>query len=68
VTKISETAAVAELPLDDERLHEPKPKTVSRDVAIGLRHFNKRREVLLKKRAALTAEIEALDKAILALE
>ena len=37
-------------------------------VVIALRHLNKRRNVLLEKRAAVTKEIEELDAAILALE
>ena len=64
MAKVSEEAA-AELPLNDERV---APKKVSRHVTIGLRHFNIQRDRLLEKRKAINEEIEALDKAILALE
>ena len=63
MAKVAEDAA-AELPLNDERL----PTKKNRHVAIGLRHFNIQRDRLLEKRKAINEEIEALDKAILALE
>ena len=43
-------------------------KKQNQHVVIALRHLNKRRNVLLEKRAAVTKEIEELDQAILALE
>lgn len=42
------------------KVEETPAKKISRDVAIALKHMNKRRE--------LTDQIEALDAAILALE
>jgi hypothetical protein len=65
MAKVDETAALAELPLNDERRAEPKR---NRHVVIALNHMNKRREILLEKRVCLTKEIDELDAAILALE
>ena len=47
---------------------EQPAKKQNQHVVIALRHLNKRRNVLLEKRAAVTKEIEELDAAILALE
>ena len=47
---------------------EQPAKKQNQHVVIALRHLNKRRNVLLEKRAAVTKEIEELDQAILALE
>ena len=47
---------------------EPPAKKQNQHVVIALRHLNKRRNVLLEKRASVTKEIEELDQAILALE
>ena len=47
---------------------EQPAKKINMHVVIALRHLNKRRGVLLGKRAAVTKEIEELDAAILALE
>ena len=47
---------------------EQPAKKINMHVVIALRHLNKRRGVLLEKRAAVTKEIEELDAAILALE
>ena len=47
---------------------EQPAKKQNMHVVIALRHLNKRRNVLLEKRAAVTKEIEELDQAILALE
>jgi hypothetical protein len=44
-----------------------KPKQ-NRHVTIALNHMNKRRDVLLAKRAEINKEIEELDAGILALE
>lgn len=43
----------------------PKP---NRHISIALGHLNKRRDVLLLKRAAIEKEIGEIDQAILALE
>lgn len=51
-----------------EAVPEVPAKKVNHHVAIALRHLNERRKVLLEKRAQITAEIEELDAAILALE
>lgn len=64
MAKLDENAAVAELPLNDERL----PKKPNRHVSIALNHLNKRRDALLKQRNKLTDEIEQIDEAILSLE
>ncbi len=44
---------------------EQPAKKINQHVVIALRHLNKRRNVLLEKRAAVTKEIEELDAAIL---
>ena len=58
VDELFEVPEVEEQPAKKQNLH----------VVIALRHLNKRRGVLLEKRAAVTKEIEELDQAILALE
>ncbi len=57
-------AALVEVPEAEEQ----PAKKQNQHVVIALRHLNKRRGVLLEKRAAVTKEIEELDQAILALE
>ncbi len=64
MAKVDENAAVAELPLVDERL----PRKQNRHVVVALNHLNKRRDALLKQRNKLTDEIEQIDEAILSLE
>lgn len=51
-----------------EAAPEVAAKKVNHHVAIALRHLNERRKALLEKRGQITAEIEELDAAILALE
>lgn len=51
-----------------ELLDVKEPKKLNQHVRVALTHLNKRREVLLSKRSAITKEIEELDAAILALE
>ena len=58
VEELFEVPEAEEQPAKKQNLH----------VVIALRHLNKRRGVLLEKRAAVTKEIEELDSAILALE
>ena len=58
VDELFEAPEAEEQPAKKQNLH----------VVIALRHLNKRRGVLLEKRAAVTKEIEELDAAILALE
>ena len=58
VDELFEVPEAEEQPAKKQNLH----------VVIALRHLNKRRNVLLEKRAAVTKEIEELDAAILALE
>ncbi len=58
VDELFEVPEAEEQPAKKQNLH----------VVIALRHLNKRRGVLLEKRAAVTKEIEELDAAILALE
>ena len=58
VEELFEVPEAEEQPAKKQNLH----------VVIALRHLNKRRGVLLEKRAAVTKEIEELDAAILALE
>jgi len=58
VDELFEAPEAEEQPAKKQNLH----------VVIALRHLNKRRGVLLEKRAAVTKEIEELDQAILALE
>ena len=58
VDELFEAPEAEEQPAKKQNLH----------VVIALRHLNKRRNVLLEKRAAVTKEIEELDAAILALE
>ena len=58
VEELFEAPEAEEQPAKKQNLH----------VVIALRHLNKRRGVLLEKRAAVTKEIEELDAAILALE
>ena len=58
VDELFEAPVAEEQPAKKQNLH----------VVIALRHLNKRRGVLLEKRAAVTKEIEELDAAILALE
>ena len=58
VDELFEAPEAEEQPAKKQNLH----------VVIALRHLNKRRNVLLEKRAAVTKEIEELDQAILALE
>ena len=58
VEELFEAPEVEEHPAKKQNLH----------VVIALRHLNKRRGVLLEKRAGITKEIEELDQAILALE
>jgi hypothetical protein len=58
VEELFESPEAEEQPAKKQNLH----------VVIALRHLNKRRGVLLEKRAAVTKEIEELDAAILALE
>ena len=50
------------------KLRSSRQRSITMHVVIALRHLNKRRGVLLEKRAAVTKEIEELDAAILALE
>jgi hypothetical protein len=58
VNELFEAPEAEEQPAKKQNLH----------VVIALRHLNKRRGVLLEKRAAIIKEIEELDQAILALE
>ena len=58
VDELFEAPEAEEQPAKKQNLH----------VVIALRHLNKRRGVLLEKRAAVTKEIEEIDAAILALE
>ena len=51
-----------------EAVEPAHTKKINLHVVIAMRHLNKRRDALLKKRAQLTKEIEELDAAILALE
>jgi len=62
--KVAEDAA-QELPLNDEKLPEPKK---GRHVTIALNHMKKQRDGLRKKFDSLTKEMDALDAAIAALE
>ncbi len=64
MAKIAEDAA-AELPLNDERVETPKK--LNRHVVIAQNHMKKRRAALDEQIAALTAERDGLDAAILAL-
>lgn len=65
MAKLNEQAA-AELPLNDERL--PEPKKQNRHIIVALNHMHKRRGALTDQRAKLSKEIEELDAAILALD
>jgi len=62
--KVAEDAAVAELPLNDERKPEKK---VARHVAIALRHLNAQRDKLAQKIKDEQAELDSLDASIAAL-
>jgi hypothetical protein len=64
MAKIAEDAAIAELPLNDERKPEKK---LNRHVVIALRHMCLRRDVLLAKIDDLTKELDDLDSSIKAL-
>lgn len=63
--KVSENAVIEKLLLGDERKPEVKR---NRRENVALNQLLRRRAELLPRRAALTAEIEKLDAAILALE
>jgi hypothetical protein len=63
--KLSDTAA-AELPLDDERL--PEPKKQNRHVVIALNHLRKRRGALEAQDKTIQEQLVEIDAAIAALE
>ena len=65
MAKVGEDAAVAELPLNDER--KPVAK-LGRHVTIALNHMNKQRDGLTKKINALTVERDGITAAIEALQ
>jgi hypothetical protein len=58
VDELFEAPEAEEQPAKKQNLH----------VVIAIRHLNKRRNVLLEKRAGITKEIEEIEAAILALE
>ena len=58
VDELFESPEAEEQPAKKQNLH----------VVIAIRHLNKRRDVLLEKRAGITKEIEEIEAAILALE
>jgi len=58
VEELFEAPEAEEQPVKKQNLH----------VVIAIRHLNKRRNVLLEKRAGITKEIEEIEAAILALE
>lgn len=64
--KVADNAAVAELPLNDERI-EPVRK-LGRHVTIAINHMHKQRASLTVKIDTLTKERDGLDAAIKALE
>ena len=63
--KLNEDAAIGELPLNDERL--PEPKKINRHIVIALRHMGIQREALTSKIETLTKERDDLDSSIKAL-
>lgn len=66
MAKVDASAAIAELPLNDDRV--PEVKKQNRHVAIALNHMRVRMTQLVEKRAVLDSEIEGLSIAIESLE
>lgn len=62
--KVAEDAAVAELPLNDERVPEKK----GRHVTIALNHLHKQRSKLVAAAKKLANELNEIEEAIAALE